>query len=69
MVHQQISAAAGRSEALFLLVFDEVAFIDKIEDIWVSAQSTLSTVVPSFSTPNGVEISFITWPTAEEEEM
>jgi hypothetical protein len=24
-----------------LLVFDEAAFIDKIEEIWVSAQSTL----------------------------
>ena len=34
---------AGRSEALSLLVFDEAAFIDKIEDIWISAQSTLST--------------------------
>ena len=34
---------AGRSEALSLLVFDEAAFIDKIEDIWISSQSTLST--------------------------
>jgi len=47
---------AGRSEALSLLVFDEAAFIDKIEDIWVSAQSTLSTGGSSIvlSTPNGV---------------
>lgn len=47
---------AGRSEALSLLVFDEAAFIDKIEDIWVSAQSTLSTGGSAIilSTPNGV---------------
>ena len=35
----------GRSETLSLLVFDEQLFIDKIEDIWISPQSTLSTVV------------------------
>ena len=28
---------AGRSEALSLLIFDEAAFIDKIDDIWTAA--------------------------------
>lgn len=47
---------AGRSEALSLLVLDEAAFIDKIDDIWASANQTLATggdcVI--LSTPNGV---------------
>ena len=62
---------AGRSEALSLLVFDEAAFIDKIEDIWISAQSTLSTGGNAIilSTPNGVGNFFHkTWVGAEEEE-
>ena len=61
---------AGRSEALSLLVFDEAAFIDKIEEIWVSAQSTLSTGGSAIilSTPNGVGNFFHkTWVGAEEE--
>ena len=61
---------AGRSEALSLLVFDEAAFIDKIEDIWISAQSTLSTGGNAIilSTPNGVGNFFHkTWVGAEEE--
>lgn len=61
---------AGRSEALSLLVFDEAAFIDKIEEIWVSAQSTLSTGGDAIilSTPNGVGNFFHkTWVGAEEE--
>ena len=61
---------AGRSEALSLLVFDEAAFIDKIEEIWVSAQSTLSTGGNAIilSTPNGVGNFFHkTWVGAEEE--
>jgi len=47
---------AGRSESLSLLVFDEAAFIDGIDDIWISAQSTLSTGGDAIilSTPNGV---------------
>ena len=60
---------AGRSEALSLLVFDEAAFIDKIEDIWVSAQSTLSTGGDAIilSTPNGVGNFFHkTWVGAED---
>ena len=61
---------AGRSEALSLLVFDEAAFIDKIEDIWVSSQSTLSTGGNAIilSTPNGVGNFFHkTWVGAEDE--
>jgi len=64
------SGDAGRSEALSLLVFDEAAFIDNIEDIWVSAQSTLSTGGNAIilSTPNGVGNFFHkTWTGAEEE--
>jgi hypothetical protein len=53
-----VSAAgdAGRSEALSLLIIDEAAFIDEIEEIWASAQSTVSTggSVILNSTPNGV---------------
>lgn len=49
------SGDAGRSEALSLLVFDEAAFIDKIDEIWTAAQSTLSTGgrCIALSTPNG----------------
>ena len=60
---------AGRSEALSLLVFDEAAFIDKIEEIWISAQSTLSTGGNAIilSTPNGVGNFFHkTWIGAED---
>jgi hypothetical protein len=50
------SPDAGRSEALSLLVVDEAAFIRDIDDIWLSAQSTLSTGGSAIvlSTPNGV---------------
>ncbi len=50
------SGDAGRSEALSLLVIDEAAFIDKIEEIWASAQQTLATggKCIALSTPNGV---------------
>lgn len=34
---------AGRSESVSLLIIDEAAFIDGIEEIWASAQQTLST--------------------------
>ena len=64
------SGDAGRSEALSLLVFDEAAFIDNIEDIWISAQSTLSTGGNAIilSTPNGVGNFFHkTWVEAEED--
>jgi len=50
------SKDAGRSMALSLLVLDEAAFIDDIEDIWTSAFNTLSTGGRAIvlSTPNGV---------------
>lgn len=64
------SPDAGRSEALSLLIFDEAAFIDDIDEIWTSAQSTLSTggSCIALSTPNGVGNWFHkTWVGAEEE--
>lgn len=64
------SPDAGRSEALSLLIFDEAAFIDDIDEIWASAQSTLSTggSCIALSTPNGVGNWFHkTWVGAEEE--
>jgi len=48
--------SGARSEALSLLVIDEVAFIRNMEEIWIAAQPTLATggdcVV--LSTPNGM---------------
>ena len=48
--------SAGRSEALSLLIIDEAAFIDKIDEIWTAAQQTLATGGDAIvlSTPNGV---------------
>jgi hypothetical protein len=63
------SPDAGRSEALSLLIFDEAAFIDDIDEIWTSAQSTLSTggSCIALSTPNGVGNWFHkTWVGSEE---
>jgi len=63
------SPDAGRSEALSLLIFDEAAFIEDIDEIWVSAQSTLSTggACIALSTPNGVGNWFHkTWLAAED---
>jgi hypothetical protein len=62
---------SARSEALSLLVVDECAFIDGIEDIWISAQSTLSTGGQAIllSTPNGIGNFFHqTWVGAESGE-
>lgn len=59
---------AGRSEALSLLVMDEAAFIDKIDDIWTAAQQTLATGGGAImlSTPNGTGNLFHkTWCDAE----
>tara|TARA_R100000951_G_scaffold116529_1_gene128815 strand:- start:5498 stop:7072 length:1575 start_codon:yes stop_codon:yes gene_type:complete len=59
---------AARSEALSLLVIDEAAFIDKIEEIWTSAQQTLATGGSAIllSTPNGTGNLFHkTWVDAE----
>lgn len=53
-----VSAAgdSGRSEAVSLLVIDEAAFIDGVEEIWASSQQTLSTGGGAIvlSTPNGI---------------
>jgi len=53
-----VSAAidSARSEAVSLLIIDEAAFIDKIEDIFIAAQQTLATggKCIALSTPNGV---------------
>jgi len=62
------SPDAARSEALSLLVIDEAAFIDKIDEIWTSAQQTLATGGRAvlLSTPNGTGNLFHkTWQEAE----
>ena len=48
--------SAGRSEALSLLILDEAAFIEKVDEIWTAAQQTLATGGDCIvlSTPNGV---------------
>ena len=68
-----VSAAsdAGRSEAVSMLIIDEAAFIEGIDEIWASAQQTLATgggaVV--LSTPYGVGNWFHkTWVRAEAQE-
>lgn len=50
------SESAGRSEALSLLVIDEAAFVEGMEDLWKSIFPTLSTGgrCIAISTPNGV---------------
>ena len=63
------SGDAGRSEALSMLIIDEAAFIKGIDEIWASAQSTLSTGGKAIvlSTPNGVGNFFHkTWLKGEE---
>jgi len=65
------SGDAGRSSALSLLIIDEAAFIDNIEEIWLSAQQTLSTGGKAIilSTPNGVGNFFHkTWVASEQKE-
>jgi len=62
------TGTAGRSEALSLLVMDEAAFIDKIDEIWTAAQQTLATGGGAImlSTPNGTGNLFHkTWMDAE----
>ena len=64
------SADAGRSEALSLLIVDEAAFIDQIDDIWTSVQSAMThgggnAII--LSTPNGMGNFFYRkWKEAEE---
>ena len=50
------SADAGRSEALSLLVIDEAAHVDNLDELWTGLYSTLSTGgrCIALSTPNGV---------------
>lgn len=50
------AGTAGRSGAASLLIIDEAAFIDNIEEIWLSSQYTLATGGKAIvlSTPNGV---------------
>ena len=50
------SGDAGRSEALSLLVIDEAAHVERLEEIWTALYPTLSTGggCIALSTPNGV---------------
>ena len=50
------SPDAARSEAVSLLIIDEAAFIDNVEETWASAQQTLATGGGAIvlSTPNGI---------------
>jgi hypothetical protein len=68
-----VSAAsdAGRSEAVSLLIIDEAAFIEGIDEIWASAQQTLATGGGAIvlSTPYGTGNWFHrTWVSAENQE-
>ena len=65
------SADAARSEAVSLLLIDEAAFIDNIEETFTAAQQTLATggQCMSLSTPNGIGNWFHqTWERAESGE-
>jgi hypothetical protein len=62
---------AGRSEAVSLLIVDEAAFIEGINEIWASAQQTLATGGGAIvlSTPYGTGNWFHkTWVSAEAQE-
>jgi hypothetical protein len=62
------NADAARSEAVSLLLIDEAAFIDNIEETFTAAQQTLATggQCMALSTPNGVGNWFHkTWEKAE----
>lgn len=61
---------SGRSEAASLLIIDEAAFIEGVEEIWASAQQTLATGGGAIvlSTPNGTGNWFHKmWERAENE--
>ena len=63
------SPESARSEALSLLIIDEMAFIEAAEEIWASSQMTLATGGKAIllSTPNGVGGRFHQiWQQAEE---
>lgn len=63
------SPDSARSHALSLLIFDEMAFCESSDEIWTSAQATLSTGGSAIllSTPNGrVGMFHDIWEKAEE---
>jgi len=65
------NADAARSEAVSLLLIDEAAFIDNIEETFTAAQQTLATggQCMALSTPNGIGNWFHqTWEKAESRE-
>ena len=65
------NADAARSEAVSLLLIDEAAFIDNIEETFTAAQQTLATggQCMALSTPNGIGNWFhLTWEKAESRE-
>jgi hypothetical protein len=65
------NADAARSEAVSLLIIDEAAFIDNIDETWASAQQTLATGGGAIvlSTPYGTGNWFHkTWVSAENNE-
>ena len=65
------NADAARSEAVSLLLIDEAAFIDNIEETFTAAQQTLATggQCMALSTPNGIGNWFhLTWEKAESGE-
>ena len=65
------NADAARSEAVSLLLIDEAAFIDNIEETFTAAQQTLATggQCMALSTPNGIGNWFHqTWEKAESAE-
>lgn len=64
------SPGAGRGEALSLLIVDEAAHVEGIDEIWLGLQPTLSTGGSSIliSTPSGVGTLFHKiWAAAKEE--
>lgn len=65
------SGDAGRSEALSLLVLDEAAHIEGLEELWMGLYPTLSTggSCIALSTPNGVGNWFHKTYVASEEEQ
>ena len=65
------NADAARSEAVSLLLIDEAAFIDNIDETFTAAQQTLATggQCLALSTPNGIGNWFHqTWEKAEAKE-
>lgn len=61
------SADAGRGEALTLLVVDEAAHIENLEELWLGLKPTLSTGGRAiiFSTPKGKNFFYQMWMGAE----